>query len=412
MQDGATLSLNLSHALPEGRGVLKALFLGFSAAMLGISGFESSANFIEEQADGVFPKTLRNMWLAVAIFNPLICFLALGLLSQAEVAQNQTSLLAVMAERSVWPWLKLIVSIDAVLVLSGAVLTSFVGVTGLMRRMSLDRCMPDILLRQNNWRKTNHWIILSFFLLCCAIFLITNGDVTLLAGVYTISFLCVMALFSIGNMLLKKKRARLPRSVKASLPGVVFALIAVLIGLFGNLDQENIKIFGIFFLSIGAIVTLMFLRVSLLRFGIFVTQSIVDHIKQINTAIGKSLSNHINAINSQKVIYFTRGDDLAHLNQAALYVLENENTNNLMFVTAYQNDADLDKDLADQLQTIDHMYPQLKIDFLAVKAEFNPDLIDRLSRRLKVPKNYMFIGTPGDQFPHQLTSLGGVRVIL
>jgi hypothetical protein len=30
--------------------------LGFSAAMLGISGFESSANFVEEQEQGVFPK--------------------------------------------------------------------------------------------------------------------------------------------------------------------------------------------------------------------------------------------------------------------------------------------------------------------------------------------------------------------
>jgi hypothetical protein len=30
-------------------GIFTALFLGFSAAMLGISGFESSANFVEEQ---------------------------------------------------------------------------------------------------------------------------------------------------------------------------------------------------------------------------------------------------------------------------------------------------------------------------------------------------------------------------
>src|SRR6185437_2697668 len=42
--------------------ISNALFLGFSTAMLGISGFESSANFVEEQKPGVFPKTLRNMW--------------------------------------------------------------------------------------------------------------------------------------------------------------------------------------------------------------------------------------------------------------------------------------------------------------------------------------------------------------
>ncbi len=53
--------------------------------MLGISGFESSANFIEEQKDGVFPKTLRNMWIAVAIFNPLISLLSLGVLPIGEI---------------------------------------------------------------------------------------------------------------------------------------------------------------------------------------------------------------------------------------------------------------------------------------------------------------------------------------
>jgi hypothetical protein len=39
-------------------------------------------------------------------------------------------------------------------------------------------------------------------------------------------------------------------------------------------------------------------------------------------------------------------------------------------------------------------------------------LIERLSRRLGVPKNYMFIGCPGDRFPHNIADLGGVRLIL
>ena len=36
----------------------------------------------------------------------------------------------------------------------------------------------------------------------------------------------------------------------------------------------------------------------------------------------------------------------------------------------------------------------------------------RLSHRLHVPKNYMFIGTPGDRFPFRIEKLGGVRVVL
>jgi amino acid transporter len=89
--------------LPDPRGLGHALFYGFAAAMLGISGFESSANFIEEQEAGVFPKTLRNMWIAVAIFNPLISFLSLGLLPLAEIQSVPPDLLARMGTLSVGP---------------------------------------------------------------------------------------------------------------------------------------------------------------------------------------------------------------------------------------------------------------------------------------------------------------------
>lgn len=47
--------------------------------------------------------------------------------------------LAVLADRAGGFWLNQLVSVDAVIVLSGGVLTAFVGVTGLIRRMSMDR---------------------------------------------------------------------------------------------------------------------------------------------------------------------------------------------------------------------------------------------------------------------------------
>ncbi len=72
----------------------KALFFGVSAAMLGVSGFESSSNFVEQQRHGVFRLTLRNMWLAVTIFNPLIALLALGMLSVQDITVYQDDLLS------------------------------------------------------------------------------------------------------------------------------------------------------------------------------------------------------------------------------------------------------------------------------------------------------------------------------
>jgi amino acid transporter len=253
--------------LPAPGGLAHALFFGFAAAMLGISGFESSANFIEEQRPGVFPLTLRNMWAAVALFNPLLSLLSLGLLPLAVIREVPPDLLAQMGTRSLGAWLGWWVSLDAVLVLSGAVLTSYVGVTGLVRRMSLDRCLPQVLLRENRWRETNHWIILGFFALCTSILYVTGGNLVRLAGVYTLSFLSVMALFAIGNMLLKRTRERLPRDTRASWGAVSVALLAVLVGLAGNilLDPGNVGVFAVYFLVALLVVGVMFLRVELLR---------------------------------------------------------------------------------------------------------------------------------------------------
>ena len=111
--DPSLLQINMS--VPTPGGLLRALFFGFAAAMLGISGFESSANFIEEQQKGVFPKTLRNMWLAVAVFNPLISLLALGILPVTVIQQVPPDMLAQMGELSAGRWLGLLVSVDATL---------------------------------------------------------------------------------------------------------------------------------------------------------------------------------------------------------------------------------------------------------------------------------------------------------
>lgn len=410
--DPAMLIENLSA--PGRHSLGEALFFGFAAAMLGISGFESSANFIEEQKPGVFPKTLRNMWIAVAVFNPTISLLSLGLLPLAEIEQVPPDLLAEMGTRSTGAWLGTWVSVDAVLVLSGAVLTSYVGVTGLVRRMTLDRCLPQVLLAQNRWRGTNHWIILGFLFVCCSILAVTSGNVGTLAGVYTISFLAVMALYAIGNIQLKLTRNRLPRATRASWPTVVLALVAVLVGLAGNLvlDPKSVAVFAPYFFLSASVVGIMLNRVLLLRIALFVARSVADVATRLNDGFRGRVSSVIEGINAQSVIYFTKTADPAELNRAALYVLQNEQTTRMTVLHVQRPGEEVPPALAEHLTTIDHLYPQLRIDLVVVDGTFGPELIDALSRHLGVPRNYMFIGTPGDRFPHQLESLGGVRLIV
>ncbi len=400
--------------LPTATSVPHALFFGFAAAMLGISGFESSANFIEEQEAGVFPKTLRNMWIAVSIFNPLMSLLSLGLLPLAEIQRVPPDLLARMGEVALDRRLGLLVSLDAVLVLSGAVLTSFVGVTGLVRRMALDRTMPQFLLRENRLRGTNHWILLGFFALCVSILFITRGDISSLAAVYTLAFLSVMALFAIGNMLLKVKRGRLPRAIRAGWPTVTFALVAVVLGLLGNilLDPINVEIFEVYFVAAASVVAIMFLRRQILKLVLYMSRALFEKLGSASGKVHEVVVQEIKRIDESAVVYFTRGDNIVTLNRAVLYVLANEQTSILKVIHVYDKESEIPPSLAKDLRTVDRLYPQLRVDFVAVQGKFTPELIEAISRRFTIPKNYMFIGTPGDHFPHRIEELGGVRLVL
>lgn len=409
---GHIFALNWQQATPG--GAWHAIFFGFCAAMLGISGFESSANFIEEQKPGVFPKTLRNMWAIVAIFNPIISLLALSLMPLATIQGHTDDLLAHLGFVAAGPWLRTVVSVDAVLVLSGAVLTSFVGVTGLIRRMSLDRCLPQLLLQENRWRGTNHWIILLFLALCVSILFITHGQLLTLGGVYTIAFLGVMTLFAIGNILLKVKRAWLPREVRAPWLFVLLAVAAMTAALVGNilLNPRYVEVFLLYFSVAGAAVGLMLLRVRLLRLVLSVSEVLLVRWHVVNTWFSRKVRGEIQRINSRELVFFTEDDSLPLLNEMALYVLQNEQNKRLRVVHCYTDTGAIPPELGANIGTIDHIYPELRIDLLLVRGEFGPTLIERLSRRLSIPKNYMFIGTPSDRFPHSLDSLGGVRLIM
>ncbi|MCA9188213.1 MAG: APC family permease [Pirellulaceae bacterium] len=397
-------------------GLGTALFFGFSVSLLGISGFESSSNFVEEQAEGVFPKTLRNMWYAVSFFNPVMALLAMSLLPIATIQQDESvrkTLLAEMGGVVAGKPLAMFISVDAILVLSGAVLTSFVGVNGLVRRMTLDRCLPQFLLKTNA-RGTTHRIIIAFFVLSVSVLLITEGDVERLAGVYTISFLSVMALFGLGNVLLKVNRASLPRPARAAWGTVILAVSAVVVGLIGNAikDPEYLKVFLFYFVPALLIVSIMLWRIGILTTILYVvraaTRSLVKPMNDISTFVRRK----IDEINSQQVVFFTRGDNLAHLNSAMLYVSQNEHTNRIKVVTVVTDKSHVPAKLEHDLKFLDEAYPNIDIEFVALEGKFTPELIQQLSQEWNIPTNLMFIGSPGGHFMYGLAELGGVRLII
>jgi amino acid transporter len=407
-----TLTLNYSQPL-EG-SIPRALFFGFAAAMLGISGFESSANFVEEQAEGVFPKTLRNMWLAVTIFNPLTAFLAIAIIPLAAVKENQTALLAYMGEVAGGSWLAIIISVNAALVLSGAVLTSYVGVTGLVQRMTLDRCLPQFLLITNK-KGSAYLIMITFFLLCVSILMITAGDIGALAGVYTISFLAVMVFFGIGNILLKFRRNRLPRPVRASGLVLFLAITAVLAALAGNaiLNPAYVWVFLKYFVPTVSIVFIMLYRIELLIFFAFIVRQLERPLKKIIPFKSYTIKRLIQTIRSQQFVFFSKGDNIANINKVMRYIVENEHTNRIKIVNVLEEGEEPPKKLMHEVEVLDLAYPELEVDFVIIRgSKFGPELIKELSEKWGIPKNFMFIGSPGDHFPYRLQELGGVRLVI
>ncbi len=407
---------NWHRPVKEG-SVWMAIFFGFAASMLGISGFESSANFVEEQKPGVFPKTLKNMWIVVSILNPLMAFLALAALPIDEVDKN--TLLIQLGETSVGEWLALFISIDAFLVLSGAVLTSYIGVTGLLERMTLDRIMPNFFLRKNK-RGASYRIIIFFFLLSVSVLLITKGKVTTLAGVYTISFLSVMLLFVIGNILLKVKRKHLPRPERAPWLGIFIAFSAVSVALIGNIimkpedpdDPYNWQVFIYYFIPALIFIMVMLNRTALLKLLLNIVQYIFEPIRRFFLRLHKGIDSLIDEINSQEFVFFTKGKSIANMNKAMLYIRDNEHTKRVKIVKVLKPGEKPSEELIRNIKILDEEYPEIDIEFVPIEGEFGPELIRELSKKWNIPINFMFIGSPDEKFPYRLEELGGVRLIM
>jgi len=395
--------------LPMGQDLLVAICLGFSAALLGISGFESSANFVEEQDVGVFRKTLRNMLIAVAIFNPLISVLSLNLLPLDQIIFHKNYLLSEMAHLMGGRTFKVIIVLDAAAVLSGAVLTSFVGVTGLVQRMALDQCLPQFLLKKNR-RGTSHRIIITFFLLCASILLVTQGSLLSLAGVYTISFLGVMTLFGIGNILLKIRRKELKRTFRAGWTTILVAITATCLGMFGNvvIDYKNLLYFMQYFIPTVLLVAVMYLRIPILKTILQMLNNLMTRILLWRTTV----IDQITTITEQQVILFARGGNLNRLNTAFDYIVNNESSRSVLVLHLIGNSGqNQESALKESIRILGEIFPMLNVELIVRNGKFGPETIDAVSKEFGVPANNIFIGAPEEKHMFSIQDLGGVRVI-
>lgn len=393
-------------------GLLPALILGFSASLLGVSGFESSANFVEEQAPGVFRKTLRNMLLGVAVFNPSIALIVLNVLPFKSILESRDFLLSNTAHVLGGSIFQTIVVVDAVLVLAGAVLTAFVGVSGLIYRMTTDDCFPSALAKQNK-HGSYPYIIITFFLLCTSILLITQGNLLSLAGVYTIAFLSVMTLFALGNLLMRQTRRELKRTYYAPFLFVILAFISTAVGIIGNIkiDPINFEYFVTYFIpAIIVVFTTIYLDV--------VIKIIMNYTKGIPSIYMYLEKQYEHLTNDGKFIVFFH--HLNRLHTIFEYIDRNEVGRTIYLVhcdnqESARPDRNINKfeELKQTLPILKRagVFPELNIIPVFINKPFSPQVIDEVSKKYGIRKNRILIGSIHHEHQFEYEDLGGVRII-
>lgn len=139
---------------------------------------------------------------------------------------------------------------------------------------------------------------------------------------------------------------------------------------------------------------------------------ISDPLLRLISNTSNGIAGMIERINAQEFVFFTKGDDISVLNKVMRYVSENEHTRKLKIVTLLQEGQTISPEIRKDVEVLDRAYPEIKIDFITLTGKFGPELIDQLSEQWHIPKNFMFIGSPGDRFPYKIADLGGVRLII
>ena len=167
---------------------------------------------------------------------------------------HPSNMLAVMAGELGGPVFRIIVTVDAVAILCGGVLTAIVGVSGLLNRLARDKVLPSF-LQLTNRRSAPYASIVMFVAVAIALFqTIFNPanptDIGKFGGVFAIAFLSVLCTFAVSAALLKLFRAQLPRMAVAKGWQVAFSFGSVFVGLVGNIVlTPGVFVYFIIYLS-------------------------------------------------------------------------------------------------------------------------------------------------------------------
>ena len=153
-------------------------------------------------------------------------------------------------------------------------------------------------------------------------------------------------------------------------------------------------------------------RIALLRFLLNILDAVFIPVRAFFVKTDRGIKRVMDRINQQEFVFFTKGDNIASLNEVRLYISKNEQTKKIKIFNGPGAGEKVPTNLPHDIDFLDREYPEIDIEFIVVEGVFSPELIKELSEKWNIPINFMFIGSPSDKFPYKIEELGGVRLII
>jgi amino acid transporter len=228
--------------------------------------------------------------LLVGLYNPALSLVSMMVMPMEIIYQHPSNMLAVMAGILGGPAFRIMMTVDAFIILCGGVLTALVGVSGLMCRLAGDSILPQVLSVSNS--RGAPWVSIFMFVgLSMSLFLVVYDPdnptgIIEFGGVFVIAFLSVLVAFAVATIILKLHRPHIARRVIARWWEIFLSVAAVLAGWIGNiiLTPQVFAVFLCYLSGYVAVVIYMFCRVELLSFTIWMVSQIWQsrHIRSQN----------------------------------------------------------------------------------------------------------------------------------
>jgi hypothetical protein len=178
------------------------------------------------------------------------------------------------------------------------------------------------------------------------------------------------------------------------------------------MKPEYLVVFLQYFIPTMLLIYAMLNRNHIMEFVLGILKSVTDNLRKVSVISRKKINRLINNLHQQEFIFFSKGDDIATLNKVMIYVQENEITRKIKIVTVLREHQPAPEQFLKDFDVLDRAYPDIKMEYITLIDSFGPDLIERLSNEWTIPKNFMFISSPGEKFSYRVEELGGVRLIL